>query len=99
MATLKEQIREAARVAEEMSAPDEFNAMSWLDLLVEDNPESFDSLFDRKWGTHYCPTQPYLIPDFAFKSEFLSLHFTDISMPQLNGIEAARQIKKNRSKY
>ena len=46
------------------------------------------------WGTHYCPTQPYLIPDFAFKSEFLSLHFTDISMPQLNGIEAARQIKQ-----
>ena len=50
MATLKEQIREAARVAEEMSPPDEFNAMSWLDLLLEDNPESFDSLFDRTWN-------------------------------------------------
>ena len=49
MATLKEQVREAARVAEEMSAPDEFNAMSWLDLLLEDNPESFDCFFDRTW--------------------------------------------------
>lgn len=50
MATLKEQIREAARIAEEISAPDEFNAMSWLDLAIEDNPESFDSLFDRTWN-------------------------------------------------
>lgn len=50
MATLKEQIREAARIAKETSAPDEFNAMSWLDLLLEDNPESFDSLFGRTWN-------------------------------------------------
>lgn len=49
MATLKEQIREAARVAEETSMSDDFNAMSWLDLLLEDNPETFDCFFDRSW--------------------------------------------------
>ena len=46
VATLKEQIREAARVAEEISMPDDFNAMTWLDLQLEDNPESFDCFFD-----------------------------------------------------
>lgn len=50
MATLKEQIREAARIAEEQCVNEEFNAMSWLDQLIEDNPESFDDLFDTRWN-------------------------------------------------
>lgn len=49
MTTLKEQIREAARVAEEMCLDGNFNAMSWLDLILEENPESFDDLFARAW--------------------------------------------------
>ena len=49
MATLKEQIREATRVAEEMCVDGSFNAMSWLDLALEDNPESFDCYFDTTW--------------------------------------------------
>ena len=49
MTTLKEQIREAARVEEEMSMSGDFNAMSWLDLLLEDNPGYFDSLFATTW--------------------------------------------------
>jgi 4-oxalocrotonate tautomerase len=50
VATLKEQIREAARVAEQEDISGDFNAMSWLDVLLEDNPESFDSLFDTGWA-------------------------------------------------
>lgn len=50
MATLKEQVREAARVAEEQSMNEDFNAMSWLDLLLEENPESFDVFFDKAWA-------------------------------------------------
>lgn len=50
VATFKEQIREAARVAEETSMSDDFNAMSWLDLLLEDNPETFDCFFDTNWN-------------------------------------------------
>ena len=50
VATIKEQIREAARVAEETSMSDDFNAMSWLDLLLEDNPETFDCFFDTNWN-------------------------------------------------
>ncbi|BHH83646.1 hypothetical protein [Desulforhopalus sp. 52FAK] len=49
MATLQEQVREAARVAEEQSVDEDFNAMSWLDLLLEENPESFDVFFDTAW--------------------------------------------------
>jgi 4-oxalocrotonate tautomerase len=49
VATLKEQIREAARIAEEQCGPEDFNAMSWLDLALEENPESFDILFDTTW--------------------------------------------------
>jgi len=47
--TLKEQIREAARIAEEQCVNEDFNAMSWLDLLLEENPGSFDDLFDKNW--------------------------------------------------
>ncbi len=50
MATLKEQIREAARDAEEQCMGGDFNAMSWLDLALEENPESFDVLFDTTWS-------------------------------------------------
>jgi len=50
VATLKEQIREAARIAEEQCMGDDFNAMSWLDLALEENPESFDILFDTTWS-------------------------------------------------
>ena len=49
MATLKEQIREAARIAEEECLDDDFNAMTWLDLILEENPQSFDSLFGTPW--------------------------------------------------
>jgi 4-oxalocrotonate tautomerase len=49
MTTLTEQIREAARVAEEVSMYDDFDAMSWLDLMLEDNPESFDCFFSTNW--------------------------------------------------
>lgn len=50
MVTLKEQIREAARDAEEQCMGGDFNAMSWLDLVLEENPESFDILFDTTWS-------------------------------------------------
>ena len=50
MTNLKEQIREAARVAEEMSRDTDFNAMSWLDLELADNPEVFDCFFDIAWN-------------------------------------------------
>jgi len=49
MTNLQEQIREAAKVAEQECMTGDFNAMSWLDLLLEDNPESFDCLFDTAW--------------------------------------------------
>jgi len=47
---LKEQIREAARVAEATCMDDSFNAMSWLDLTLEDNPEYFDDFFNTTWA-------------------------------------------------
>lgn len=50
MATLKEQIREAARVAQESTVEDNFDAMTWLDDLLEDNPQSFDPLFEKAWA-------------------------------------------------
>ncbi len=49
MATLKEQIREAARIAEEQCMDGNFDAMSWLDLALEEKPESFDILFGTTW--------------------------------------------------
>ena len=50
MADLMEHVREAARVAEKEDTSGDFNAMSWLDLELEDNPESFDILFDTPWN-------------------------------------------------
>jgi len=49
LATLKEQIREAARIAEEQCMHEAFDAMSWLDLALDENPESFDVFFDTTW--------------------------------------------------
>lgn len=49
MTTLKKHIREAAAIAEAQCMHEDFNAMSWLDLTLEDNPESFDSFFDIPW--------------------------------------------------
>ena len=49
MATLKEQVREASRIAEEQCMHENFDAMSWLDLLLEENPESFDIFFSTTW--------------------------------------------------
>ena len=49
MSTLQEQVQEAARVAEASCMTGDFNAMSWLDLTLEDNPESFDYCFDTGW--------------------------------------------------
>jgi hypothetical protein len=46
---LKEQIREAARLAEAVSMPGDFNAMSWLDFALEDDPQFFDAFFDTSW--------------------------------------------------
>lgn len=51
MATLKEQVRECARTAEEQCMHEDFDAMSWLDLALEENPESFDVYFDTTWDT------------------------------------------------
>ncbi len=45
----KEQLREAVRFAEKQDTSGEFNAMSWLDLELENNPGAFDSLFDAAW--------------------------------------------------
>jgi 4-oxalocrotonate tautomerase len=42
-------VREAARVAEETSMDREFDAMSWLDLTLEDSPDFFDCCFDTGW--------------------------------------------------
>ena len=50
MPTLKEQVREAARIAEEQCIQEDFNAMSWLDLTLEEHPEYFDIFFDTTWG-------------------------------------------------
>ena len=50
MTKLQEQIRESAKVAEEMCMHGDFNAMTWLDLLLEENPESFDCYFDTTWA-------------------------------------------------
>ncbi len=50
MTSLMEHVREAARIAEKEDISGNFNAMSWLDLELEDNPESFDGFFDTPWN-------------------------------------------------
>ena len=49
LATLKEQVRETARIAQAQSMHEDFDAMSWLDLALEEHPESFDIFFDTAW--------------------------------------------------
>lgn len=49
MTNLKEHVREAAGVAEKECQDDDFNAMTWLDLILEENPGFFDSCFDTAW--------------------------------------------------
>ncbi|MCP4552768.1 MAG: 4-oxalocrotonate tautomerase [Bacteroidetes bacterium] len=50
MVNLMEHVREAVKVAEKEDTSGNFNAMSWLDLELEDNPESFDNFFDTLWN-------------------------------------------------
>ncbi len=47
--SLMDHVREAARIAESEDVSGYFNPMSWLDLELEDRPESFDAFFDRPW--------------------------------------------------
>ncbi len=42
-------VRGAAQTAEKEDTAGNFNAMSWLDLELEDNPGLFDDFFDIPW--------------------------------------------------
>jgi 4-oxalocrotonate tautomerase len=44
-----EHVRDAVKVAEKEDTSGDFNAISCLDLELEDNPESFDGFFDTPW--------------------------------------------------
>jgi len=46
---LMEYVRAACHVAQKEDATEDFNPMSWLDLELEDHPDSFDSFFDIPW--------------------------------------------------
>ncbi len=50
MATLKEQIRAAAKTAEDSCMTGDFNGMSWIEDMFENNPEFFDGLFETPWA-------------------------------------------------
>jgi len=50
MVNLKEHVQDALNAAQKEDISGHFNAMSWLDLELEDNPESFDSCFDTHWN-------------------------------------------------
>lgn len=47
---LLEYVRAAALTAEKEDSSGHFNAMSWLDLELDDNPEGFDNFFDTPWN-------------------------------------------------
>lgn len=47
---LMEYVRTAALTAEKEDSSGHFNAMSWLDLELDDNPEGFDNFFDTPWN-------------------------------------------------
>jgi 4-oxalocrotonate tautomerase len=47
---LMNQVREAVEIAQNSDTSGQFNAMSWLDEQLEDNPDSFDSSFDTPWN-------------------------------------------------
>jgi len=46
---LMEYVRQAVSTAEKEDISGGFNAMSWLELELEDNPNSFDCFFDFSW--------------------------------------------------
>jgi len=48
--SLMNQVRVAAEIAQNSDTSDQFDAMSWLDEQLEDNPGSFDSFFDTPWN-------------------------------------------------
>lgn len=48
--SLMEHVRDVVAVADKEDTSGNFNAMSWLDLELEDNPESFDGFFDTHWN-------------------------------------------------
>jgi len=48
--SLMEHVRKTVKLAEKEGTSGDFNAMSWLDLELEDNPESFDKFFDIPWN-------------------------------------------------
>lgn len=48
--SLMESVRKAANNAANEDTSGYFNAMSWLDLELEDNPNFFDSFFDIPWN-------------------------------------------------
>jgi 4-oxalocrotonate tautomerase len=50
LVALKEQIQKVLKVAQKEDTSGNFNAMSWLDLELEDNPEFFDGFFDTAWA-------------------------------------------------
>lgn len=47
---LQEAVRNAAQMAEMENQDDSFDAMSWLDGILEDTPHSFDYLFEKPWS-------------------------------------------------
>jgi 4-oxalocrotonate tautomerase len=50
VSSLIENIREAAQIAEQEDTSGHFNAMLWMDMALEDNPESFDEFFNTPWN-------------------------------------------------
>ncbi len=48
--SLMEYVRQAVAHAAGEDADEMFNPMSWLDLELEDNPQSFDPYFDTPWN-------------------------------------------------
>ncbi len=42
-------VRDAAAIGAREDTTGNFNPMSWLDLELEDNPQSFDPFFDTHW--------------------------------------------------
>ena len=49
-ASLMEYVRQAASSAEKEDTSGGFNAMSWLEIELEDNPHAFDNFFDVPWN-------------------------------------------------
>ncbi len=47
--SLQEYVRASAALAAREDTSGMFNPMAWLDLELEDNPQSFDPFFDTPW--------------------------------------------------